>query len=72
MRPTGRAEREGAFVQASPGGMVDVSGAVVSGGARGRRYVASTNGIVFTGGTGNASFFPGDVAGTVGGGGIYQ
>ena len=70
--PVFGSQREGAFVQADLGGMVDGSGAVVSGGARGRRYVASTNGIVFTGGTGNASFFPGDVAGTVGGGGIYQ
>jgi hypothetical protein len=63
---------EGAFVQADLGGMIDASGAVVVGRATGRRYTASMNGIVFTGGTGNQSFFPGDIPGSQGEGGLYQ
>jgi hypothetical protein len=63
---------EGAFVQADLGGMIDASGAKVVGHATGRRYTASMNGIVFTGGTNNLTFFPGSVAGGVGAGGLYQ
>jgi hypothetical protein len=40
--------------------------------ASGRRYNASQNGIVFTGGSGGPDFFPGDTAGAVSSGGWYQ
>ena len=53
-------------------GMIDASGAVVRGNATGRRFTASMNGIVFTGGTNDRYFFPGSVGGGVGAGGLYS
>jgi len=37
----------------------------------GQRYSASTNGVIYTA-TGNVNFFPGNVAGSVGSGGVYN
>jgi hypothetical protein len=59
------------FAQGDLGGMVDGTSFSYSGTAYGKRYNASGNGIVFTGGSGGPNFFPGDTAGTTGTGGIY-
>lgn len=56
----------GAFVQADLGGMIDASGATVThSSCKGQRYRALQFGIVFTGGTHDPNFFPGDTAGVV-------
>jgi hypothetical protein len=54
----------GAFAQADLGGIIDASNATVTHGAcKGQRYRAISNGIVFTGGTHDPKFFPGDAPG---------
>jgi hypothetical protein len=59
----------GTFVQADLGGMIDASNATVTHAAcTGRKYNALTLGIVFTGGTRNPGFFPGNSPGVVSGG----
>ena len=59
----------GTFVQADLGGMIDASNASVTHAAcTGRKYNALTLGIVFTGGTRNFGFFPGNSPGVVSGG----
>ncbi len=55
------------FVGADLGGMVDATGFSFTGsGGTGKRYSVSQLGIVFTGGSGGASFFPGNANGTCG------
>ena len=66
---TGRAF-SGAFAQAERLGMVSALGASFNGTATGKRYVASLNGLVFTG-TGDETVLPGSAAGTVETGGWY-
>jgi hypothetical protein len=53
-----------AFVQADLGGMIDASGSTVRpGGAMGVRFNAISAGIVFTGGTRDPNYFPGNARG---------
>lgn len=62
-----------AFVQADLGGMIDATNATVTpASATGTRYNVDSNGIIFTGGTGDPNFFPGSSAGISGSGGYYQ
>ncbi|MFN7152923.1 MAG: hypothetical protein ACK4OE_04460 [Acidovorax sp.] len=60
----------GAFIQALVVGQAVYYGATFSGSATGKRYDATTNGIIFANGAG-ASYYPGDVAGTLSTGGQY-
>lgn len=62
-----------AFVQADLGGVIDATNMSlpIPGTPSGSRYHAISNGIVFTGGTGNPDFFPGNSAGVVTTGGVY-
>lgn len=59
------------FMQGDLKGTIDASGASFSGAASGKRYHATQLGVVFTGGTGNPNFFPGDQPGVVDSGGYY-
>jgi hypothetical protein len=55
-----------AFVQADLGGMIDATNAKVApGSATGKKFNAYSFGIVFTGGTNNPNFFPGNLPGEV-------
>jgi hypothetical protein len=60
------------FAVADLGGMIDGTGFSFSGGGTGTRYVASSNAIIFTGGSGGATFYPGNAGGTTATGGFYQ
>jgi hypothetical protein len=62
-----------AFAQADLGGIIDASNATVTHGAcKGLKYRAVLNGIVFTGGTHDPKFFPGDAPGEDNTEGQYQ
>lgn len=67
---TGTPAYSEAFGNASHGGVAVVSSVTFSGSATGARYSAFTNGVINTNGAG-ATYFPGDVAGTVVTGGQY-
>jgi hypothetical protein len=67
---TGTPAFSAAFGNASYGGVAVVSSVTFSGSATGARYSASANGVINTNGAG-ATYFPGDVAGTVATGGQY-
>ena len=60
----------GAFVRGQTLGLCAYYGATFVGTATGARYDASANGVVFSNGAG-ATYYPGNVAGTVGTGGQY-
>lgn len=60
------------FVQADLGAMIDGTGFTFNGTATGPRYNVASNAIVFTGGSGGASFYPGSIAGSINTGGFYQ
>lgn len=60
-----------AFAFASFTGGLSGSGITFSGGATGKRYNATLNGVIWTNG-GGANYFPGDVAGSTATGGQYS
>ena len=59
-----------AFANANLLGVMRVDGNTYTGAATGTRYAATNNGAVNTNG-GGATYFPGNGAGTVSGGGLY-
>lgn len=53
------------FVLCTTRGLVDASGCTFSGSATGARYSVQTHGGVYTGTSGNTTYFPGNAAGSV-------
>jgi len=66
---TGTPNFVGSFANASRNGTLQAIGVTYSGSATGARYVASGNGVIYTGG--GASYFPGNAAGSTSTGGQY-
>ncbi len=60
-----------AFAQAEDCGILADGGTVYTGGATGKRYSSIKNGAIDTFG-GGANYYPGDVAGTTDGFGVYN
>lgn len=61
-----------AFATASRAGVVQVNANTYSGSATGTRFVAATNGVVFTNTGGSVGYLPGSVAGSTTTGGQYS
>lgn len=68
---TGTPNFSGAFALAYRGGTMRTPGITFTGSATGQRRVAMMNGVIDTM-TGNANYFPGDSAGLVSSGGVYD
>lgn len=67
---TGTPAFSGAFAYATRGGVMTVNANTFSGSATGSRYLADSNGVVFTNG-GGATYVPGNAVGTTATGGQY-